>query len=305
MEEEIIKNFKKSIAIDDQQLNFENKNNFDFLKINLNSLKSLEWSDPNYLDNILKLDIYSTINTNSENFLNNIVDSLDVNKYNESADAMIETQIIGEFPDFIYEMVYINNIKKDDIYINELATLLITNGETIYGNAIIFKTYLSINDDTTIFININTSDIKYLLDKRVKTTVVIYDGVWSEVDVSGNLEDYAKGFFEDTFLKFETPFLKHNVNIWYEKLDGINNYVCGKLLNKPIYKCLFFTMISDEYRGSILLNEVIQIIKLSNYINSPYEPPAEWLIDEKDIYGRNKIKNKYRILEKACKKYLI
>ena len=106
-------------------------------------------------------------------------------------------------------------------------------------------------------------------------------------------------------MKFETPFLKHNVNIWYEKLDGMNNYVCGKLLNKPIYKCLFFTMISDEYRGSILLNEVTQIIKLSNYINSPYEPPAEWLIDEKDIYGRNKIKNKYRILEKACKKYLI
>jgi hypothetical protein len=304
MEEEIIKNFKNSIAIDDKQLNFENKNNFNFIKIDLNNLESLKWSEPNYLDNILSLDIYSTNNTNPENFLNNVVDALDVNTHNENSDAMIETQVIAEFPEYIYEMVYINNVKKEDKYKNDLATLLITNGETVYGNIIIFKTHLPVDNENNLFVDIDKKDIKYILENRIKTKVVIYDGEWSEVEVIGNLEDYSKEFFDDTYLKFESPFLKHNINIWYEKLDSVNSYVCGKLLNKPIYKCLWFTMISDEYRGSLSLNEVITIINLSNHLKFPYEPPSEWLIEEKDVYGRDKIKNKYRILEKARKKYL-
>jgi len=304
MEEEIIKNLKNSIATDGKELNFENKNNFNFILININNLESFKWSEPNYLDNILGLDIYSTNNTNSENFLNNVIDGLDVNTHNENSDAMIETQIIAEFPEYIFEMVYINNVKKEDKYKNDLASLLIRNGETIYGNAIIFKTSLPIDNENNLFVDINKIDIKFILENRIKTKVVIYDGEWKEIEVIGNLEDYAKEFFDDVHLKFESPFLKHNINIWYEKLDGVNSYVCGKILNKPIYKCLWFTMISDEYRGSLSLNEVNTIIKLSNHLNFPYEPPSEWLVDEKDVYGRDKIKNKYRILEKARKKYL-
>jgi hypothetical protein len=304
MEEEIIKNLKNSIATDGKELNFENKNDFNFILININNLESFKWSEPNYLDNILGLDIYSTNNTNPENFLNNVIDALDVNTHNENSDAMIETQIIAEFPEYIFEMVYINNVKKEDKYKNDLASLLIRNGETIYGNAIIFKTSLPVDNENNLFVDINKTDIKFILENRIKTKVVIYDGEWKEIEVIGNLEDYAKEFFDDIYLKFESPFLKHNINIWYEKLDGVNSYVCGKILNKPIYKCLWFTMISDEYRGSLSLNEVNTIIKLSNYLIFPYEPPSEWLIDEKDVYGRDKIKNKYRILEKARKKYL-
>lgn len=304
MEEEIIKNLKNSIATDGKELNFENKNDFNFILININNLESFKWSEPNYLDNILGLDIYSTNNTNPEIFLNNVIDALDVNTHNENSDAMIETQLIAEFPEYIFEMVYINNVKKEDKYKNDLASLLIRNGETIYGNAIIFKTSLPVDNENNLFVDINKTDIKFILENRIKTKVVIYDGEWKEIEVIGNLEDYAKEFFDDIYLKFESPFLKHNINIWYEKLDGVNSYVCGKILNKPIYKCLWFTMISDEYRGSLSLNEVNTIIKLSNHLIFPYEPPSEWLIDEKDVYGRDKIKNKYRILEKARKKYL-
>jgi hypothetical protein len=304
MEEEIIKNLKNSIATDGKELNFENKNDFNFILININNLESFKWSEPNYLDNILGLDIYSTNNTNPEIFLNNVIDALDVNTHNENSDAMIETQLIAEFPEYIFEMVYINNVKKEDKYKNDLASLLIRNGETIYGNAIIFKTSLPIDNENNLFVDINKIDIKFILENRIKTKVVIYDGEWKEIEVIGNLEDYAKEFFDDVHLKFESPFLKHNINIWYEKLDGVNSYVCGKILNKPIYKCIWFTMISDEYRGSLSLNEVNTIIKLSNHLIFPYEPPSEWLIDEKDVYGRDKIKNKYRILEKARKKYL-
>jgi hypothetical protein len=120
----------------------ENKNNFNFLTISLNDISSLNWADPKYIDNILELNIYSVITTKSEEFLNDIVKYLDVNKYNDKGDSMIETQLIAEFPDYIYEMLYINNIENKDEYKNDVGTLLITNGEKIFGNVVIFKTYL-------------------------------------------------------------------------------------------------------------------------------------------------------------------
>jgi hypothetical protein len=45
------------------------------------------------------------------------------------------------------------------------------------------------------------------------------------------------------------------------------------------------------------LNEVTKIIKLSTVLEPPYKPDEKWLSDEKDIHGRNIIKNKYRILD--------
>jgi hypothetical protein len=282
----------------------ENKNNFNFLTISLNDISSLNWADPKYIDKILELNIYSVNTTKSEEFLNDIVKYLDVNKYNEKGDSMIETQLIAEFPEYIYEMLYINNIENKDEYKNDVGSLLITNGEKVFGNIVIFKTYLPTNNDSMIFVDTIKEDVKIILENRIKTKLVIYDGEWSEKIVIGNLEDYAKEFFDDTFLKLEIPFLKHNINIWYEKLEGCKHDVCGKILEKPIYKCIWFTMISDEYRGNICLNEVKKIISLSYKLSFPYEPKKEWDNDEKDEYGRNKIKNKYRILEKAYQELL-
>ena len=35
----------------------------------------------------------------------------------------------------------------------------------------------------------------------------------------------SKSFFDEEFKKFETPFLLHNINIWYEPCDGCSNNV--------------------------------------------------------------------------------
>jgi hypothetical protein len=282
-----------------EKIILENTNDFNFVSIYLNDISSLNWIDTNYINKILELDIYSVITTNSTNFLDDIIKNLDVNKYNEKADGMIETQLIAEFPEYIYEMLYINNVENKDEYKNDLGSLLITNGEKVFGNAIILKTYLPNNSENILFVDSMKEDIKLILENRIKTKIVIYDGEWSEIITIGNLEDYAKDFFDDTYLKIEIPFLKHNINIWYEKLDGCKYDICGKILEKPIYKCLWFTMISNEYRGSLSLDEVKKIIALSYKLNFPYESKKEWDSDEKDKYGRNKIKNKYRILEKA------
>ena len=45
-----------------------------------------------------------------------------------------------------------NDVKKEDKYKNDLASLLIRNGETIYGNAIIFKTYLPVDNENNLFV---------------------------------------------------------------------------------------------------------------------------------------------------------
>ena len=60
---------------------------------------------------------------------------------------------------------------------------------------------------------------------------------------------------------------------------------------------MIFTMLTDTIRGNITLNEVNKIIKLSTVLEPPYKPDDKWLSDEKDIHGRNIIKNKYRILD--------
>jgi hypothetical protein len=99
----------------------------------------------------------------------------------------------------------------------------------------------------------------------------------------------------------EIPFLMHNLNIWYELLDGVNTKkkVCGNLIDKPVYKCLIFTMKNEEFRGSISLNEINKIIEISNHLEPPFKSEERWIFDEKDDFGRNVIKNKYRVLDHA------
>lgn len=272
------------------KIKIDNTNDFTFLLINTNNLSELNWNDPNYLDKILKLDIFNEITTNCNNFIEDVKKSFNTDLIEEK--VLIDTQIISETPEYIYEIMYFkNNLEK-----NDLGSLLIRNGDSVTGAIIIFKTHILKNSENIYLVNINKNDIKNILDDRVKTKIVIYDNKWEEITIIGNIETYANNFFDDTYLKIEIPFLKHNINIWYEKLDGCSTNICGKLLDRPIYKCLWFTMLSDEHRGSIYLEEVHNIIKLSYKLEFPYDIKKEWEYDEE----KNKNYNKYQILKKAC-----
>jgi hypothetical protein len=280
-----------------KQIVMENTNNFNFLHININDISFLNWSDPYYLDKILNLDIYNVVTTNSENFLDDIALHLNFEQ-SKNLNYMIETHVIAEFPEYIYEILYINNI--DNKYKNDIGTLLMLNGDKIFGNIIILKTYLP--NDSMLFVDSQKSDIKFILESRIKTKVVICeDGEWLEKVVMGNLIDFANEYFDDNYLKIEKSFLKHNINIWYEKdNNNINKKnICGKLLDIPIYKCILFTMLTDECRGNITLDEINKIIYLSYKLDFPFSVDYNSLIEEKDNYNRYKIKNKYKILEKV------
>jgi hypothetical protein len=283
----------------DSQLTFENNDNFDIILIKPKTIDLLDWYNENYTLQLIELNCYEIINTNKNNFLEIISNKLNLEKFKDKKGLEVITQVISEIPNYIYELIYIDELTEKDDVINDIASLLNTNDNKVYGNAFLMKTFIPSLSKSILIKNTSLSDIKYILDNRVKTNIVIYDGEWSNKIIIGNLEDYAKTFFDEEFKKFETPFLLHNINIWYEQCDGCSTKLCGKILERPIYKCIWFTMITDEYRGSIYLDEVKKIIDISNKMDFPFNAKKEWISDEKDEYSRKVIKNKYKILDLA------
>tara|TARA_B110000971_G_C19920432_1_gene458910 strand:+ start:27 stop:902 length:876 start_codon:yes stop_codon:yes gene_type:complete len=286
----------------EEKFKFENNSNFTLVLIKPKSIDNLDWLDSNYTTNISQLDIYENLIATSDNFINLMHEKLLIERYDRNVE--VTTQVITETIDYIFEILYVEGLTNNDNDINDVATLLNTNGEKVYGNAVLMKTYLPSLSKTNLIVDCSQNDIKNILYSRVNTNIVVYDGEWYNSEVSGNLEDFAKTFFDDTFNRCEISFLLHNINIWYENCDGCSKTICGKILEKPIYKCFWFTMINDEFRGNLTLNEVNKIIKISNVFDFPFTPKPEWIEDETDEINRTVIKNKYKILDLAYQKLI-
>lgn len=282
---------------------FENKDDMDILLIKPSDITHLDWLSTTYTQQIIDLPYYNIIKTNPNNFFLDINNYLDIQKFQVFSFEII-TEIISEEPNYLYELLYIKKINEeliDESEFNGIGSLLNTTTDVkIYGPVIILKTLINSSSKEMIIDNITLNDIKLILDNRIKTKVVIYDDGWKEDIVIGDMETFANNFFDDnSYKKHESGFLLHNINIWYDTIDNTKFRICEKLLDKPIYKCIIFTMKSEEYRGNITLDEVNKIIELSKYLNYPFTANNEWIFDEVDKYGRNIIKNKYRVLDHA------
>ncbi len=282
---------------------FENKDVMNILLINPADISKLDWMSETYTQQIIDLPHYNIIKTNPDNFFLDINNYLEIQKHDVFSFEII-TEIIAEEPYYIYELLYIkktNETTNNEDELNGIGSLLNTTTDVkIYGPVIILKTYLKSLSKEMIIDNITLNDIKLILDNRIKTKVVIYDDEWKEHIVIGDMETFANNFFDDnSYKKHEIGFLLHNINIWYDTLDNTKYRICEKLLDKPIYKCIIFTMKSEEYRGNITLDEINKIIELSKYLEHPFIATNEWTFDEVDSYGRNIIKNKYRVLDHA------
>jgi hypothetical protein len=293
----------------EDKFNFENKDNFNLLLIKTNTILQFDYNDKNYLDNIINMDIYENVLFNSDNFTDLLYDKL-ISKYKKEVllkELELFTQVILEIPDYIYEIIYIKNlIDKDEEsnnnLLNELGTLLNTNGENIYGDIILMKTYIPSLSDSILIKDTFKEDIKIILNSRVNINIVIFeDNEWSNIYIKGKIEDYANNFFEDKYYKCEIPFLLHNINVWYEICEGCSLLTCGKIIEKPVYKCLWFTKIYESpektYNGNLSLDEVKKIIKISYKIEFPFKVKDEWIKDEFDKYRRKIVKNKFKILD--------
>ena len=223
----------------DNQLIFENENNFNIILIKPNTINHLDWFHENYTSHLTELNCYEIIIANKNNFLEIISENLNLEKFKEKKNLEVVTQVISEIPNYIYELIYIDELTDLEDTLNEIATLLNTNTNKIYGNAIIMKTFVPSLSKSILITDITILNIKEILDNRVNTNAVIYDGEWSNKIIKGNLDDFAQSFFDEDYKKFESSFLLHNINIWYEPCDGCSTKTCGKILERPIYKCLW------------------------------------------------------------------
>lgn len=279
------------------QTKMENNNFFDCLIIKQGKIDHLSWNDPNYISNLLKLDLFETIRTNNDNFVEFLATNLNIKDYNIK-NLSVKTEIICDEPNYVYELMYIDT-KDETFAANEMANLININGEKVYSNAILFKNFVPSLTDSMYVCDVSKKDLEKILYDRVHTKVVIYDEEYKEKEVVGDLNFFASSFLDDEFKKLEIPFLMHNINIWYT--EGYDK-VCGKLI-KEIDKCIWFTMKSDEYRGNLTLDEVKKIIHLSDKLKD-YNTPLEFLEEKFDSLGRKIVYNKYKILDFIYEKNL-
>jgi len=281
-------------------------NNFDCIVIKKGSISEISWLDENYAEKITNLNLYEIINNNNDIFMNIIEKYLEINQFDISK-IKVNTTIVGDEPYYLYEMMYIDFLDNKEYCIpeneNQIANLYNINNFKIYSNAIIFKTHIPSLSDSLSFCSITKNDIKNILYDRVYTKTVIWDGdKWEETRVAGNLDDYAKIFFDDdNYEKTDLIFLNHNLYFLYTSSYGEKD-ICGKLINKLIDKCIIYTMKSEEYRGNITLDEINKIIYLSKILDT-FNTPAYLLEDKVDNSGKQIINNKYKILDLIYYKY--
>ena len=276
------------------------KNEIDCLIIKIGNIDELSYQDEYYTKKLIKLDLFEIVHIETTGFANTIANHLQVNNY-DLLEINIKKDLIGEEPNYIYEMLYIdlenNNKYHIDNNENQFANLINYNFNQIYSHAIILKTYLPSHNNDIELCNITKDDIERLLYFRGNSKLVIFDGFnidepndqWYEKALGGDLEKFAIDFFDGNYYhKLEIPFLMHNINIWY--LCDENGYdLCNKIINKKIERCIWFSMRTNEYRENLSLDEVKKIIFLSNKLEN-YETPKEYQLQE-IIY------NRYRVLE--------
>jgi hypothetical protein len=125
---------------------------------------------------------------------------------------------------------------------------------------------------------------------------------WSVEEVYGPIDKFAETFFEgEKYQTSEIAFLKHNLNILYLKSQYGKDNIMGSLLNCKVEKILVYTMLTNEIRGNLTIDELQKIIKLSLILTPPFKPENKWFEDEKDEHGRTIIKNRFRVLDSVFK----
>ena len=293
------------LVVPKEEIKLENKENFKILCVKPSNIENLDWNNPDYLNALLNQDFYESYSVKPEDFVESVAVCLKINEYDGKN---VKTQIIYEDTEHIYEISYIeftkDKMKKE--WENQMGSLININGDKIYGNIMIYKSYVPLNSKNMLFHDMTKEDLYKILYHRASSKAVVYeDENWSERYLMNNIQDFSDKLFEDEkykVKKVEIPFLMHNINIWYVISEYGEENVCGKIINHKMEKCFWFSRLTSQYLCNLTLDEVKKIIFLSDKLDN-YETDSELLKDEKDDLGRNVVKNKYRILENMYNKF--
>jgi hypothetical protein len=307
----IVINNDKFIEITEEEnkVKMTNTDEFTLLVIEPNEIKDRDWSHINYLSDLVNEKFCHYLNVHPDEYIEFIGKHLMIDKYLE---PYVKVQLIFEEKDYITELMYVEvpEGKENGHVLNEFANLLNINQDKIYGNVIINRSYVSSNNNDMHIDNITPDKLHNSLYKRANTTVILYDSDnenYKEESIFGPIDIYAENFFNEkkyNIKKIDFAFLKHNISIWYTEDEYGNNNVCGKLIPSEVKvdKMIVFSMWTEDYRDSLYLDEFKKIISISNKLED-YTVPEEYNKEEKDILGREIIKNKYKILNIMFEKY--
>ena len=278
---------------------------FSVLVIESNTIEEFDWASPDYISSLLKTNYckFHKVPFEKQSYLQKLGLLLKYYDYNQ---PIIETHIFSIQKEYIYEIInMIFEPKSEDIEKmkpNGIGMLFDLQGDPIFNNVILQKYKNPIDGSPKKYEDITNKDLEHIMYKRIHTTVVVYeDDNFREEEIPGPIEKYAEIFFEGEEGKYkmkELSFLKHNINIWYlEDNDLGTKNICGKLIedNPKIFKCLFFTKITDDRRDNLTYEELEKIIKLSNKLED-FNPTKEQIEGIHDETGKKIVKNKYEIL---------
>lgn len=288
--------------IEPEDVNFESNDNLEFVVLHPSILDDLDHNDPGYLNEILKRVQIDNETCTTENFFSRIGEILDNDNLGDD-DTQIKKVIIHDEPNYMYEIMFLDIDNKDKIkaeIFNGLGTLLNTEYKHLFGKVILLKSYIPISDDSSMNLcKCDKKDIYNILDSRVNTSIVVFeDGEFREEKVKGEVDFFKKKFFGDDFCNHdESLFLLHNLNILYT-FDDYGSEIIPNLVKGKIDTAVFYTMNNEDFRGNLTLDELKKIVFLSNKLDS-FKAKEEWVNVEKDELNRNKVKNKYRVLEKV------
>ena len=295
----------EGMVITKDEMKMENKNDFEILTIKPNKIDNFDFNLPNYLNNIFSLDIFNQETVNHNNFQESIAKYLEVKRFSGTD---VETETFHEEEEYIYEMMYLEMPKdhRNETTENQLGSLINIQGKQIYGNIMIFRTYLPKKSFSMTFDNMDKKTLMNALEDRSNVKFLVYeDDTWREERTKDKIDNFSDNFFQDEkyyVKKLELAFLRHNINIWYVVSEYGEDNVCGKLLNCKIEKCIVFSMASEYLRTALSLDEFNKIMKLS-FVLEKYDVDEEMIKEERDEYDRLKLKTRHRILEKIFSKY--
>lgn len=291
---------------------FPEQESFKFLLIKNKDISMIRYDNPEYKKIICSLDIYEEVETTSGDFFDTLYQKMDFESLKKRGKPFgLNTQIVATTPTHIIEMIHIDLVPNDlpeNLY-NGVANMLKMDNQLIFGNCVLIKTEVPLDNDKIKMVNCNRNDLHDLMENRVRHKGVSVDDDGEVNEFTWYYEDPKKfidEFMTQDFKFLELGFLKHNLQIYYT--PGKKNDL-EKLIDDKYDQIIILTKLTDYYYGNFTLEEFNDIKKLLS-CECPLEIPEKWTeefkvkTEELKKENRKFIFNKYKALWKAKQEYL-
>ena len=298
------------ILIDSNQFNIDTivetkKSNFEKDEKNVFNLKR-NYVDINQTEDLLKK-FCRTVKVNNTNFMEEVVKyiGLDDTHYGDVKDCY-------ECKDFTLQIMYIMPHNEDDLdrlKYNMLGSSLTFDKELVYGNVVLFKTYISIDkplEDRMIDTKF-TDLISLIMNNKYHTGVYIssqnkfeqiffnnnYEVVdqfnnWKKSsDIPSLMKDEKYGVKYHEYLKFYLQFVYNS-----ESEDELNEPFCRLLHGIIKGDGIIYSPFSENSFYELLVEDVFDLLKVWNQLSPQIDDTSKI---------ENKEKTKYQILNNRIK----